>query len=125
MGTDKVFYTLSGVVDKSYLLCLLSLEVLVDKGIARIPHGCPKAVYQSLLKGSWPAQLNARTDVRLPLSLERDVGGPTEVATVSLHQSSVTGTMVWWMRMKLGRPRSPYQMHPMDFPSTMTKVLRA
>ena len=90
-ATDTVFYTLSGAVDKPYLLCLLSLEVLVDKGIARIPHGCPNAVYESLSKGSWPAQLNARTDVRLPLSLERDVGGPTEVATVSLQTSSVTG----------------------------------
>ncbi len=54
LGKEKVWFTRSAYVCRSYLFALLTASALLERGILEVPHGSPPAVYDLLLQGKQP-----------------------------------------------------------------------
>ena len=62
-GSEKMWYTLSHVLDRYYMLCLIESERLFAAGLEGVPHYRPKAIdFQNLFEGAMLADLPAIPD---------------------------------------------------------------
>ena len=56
------------------------------KASLRIPHGCDRATYDTLLQGKWPEGLEGRACHRRRLALADDAGGPSEASLTEVAE---------------------------------------